>query len=459
MPPIQRSSAPYGERDISLGKNGNLKVHAARTIALGGLFAVLVYVLITTTSSALIRRHYSEYGDAEAQKTEYATSLQEYVSENQILSRDRKALRAWTDEYKYLFISVYQGSLPISEEGFYYKETVNSRHINPVLKSQAPIAFSDGTYIVVFEDYRYIRYTQLWQLIAAGLAFWPLLTVALYWIRLLSKYISSLSLAARRINNGDLYSEVSVPPHASEEILSLAKSMDEMRTTFLDRLNEEKQRSHSNQELLTVMSHDIRTPLTTLIGYAEIMDKSPDLPEDERKQYSSIIYQRALRLKELTDEMFYYFLVYGSSDIQVDLAYYNAQVLIPQLINDRLSAFQDLDVEFQIQVIEYPFTVHTDISLLNRVFDNIFSNIRKYGDLTCPITIEMRRKEDNFIHIEIRNRIRDTNPDVESTHIGTKTCSKLMELLDGFFTFHSDEEFYTAEVLIPISYNRPADKL
>ena len=172
--------------------------------------------------------------------------------------------------------------------------------------------------------------------------------MALYWIRLLSKYISSLSLAARRINNGDLYSEVSVPPHASEEILSLAKSMDEMRTTFLDRLNEEKQRSHSNQELLTVMSHDIRTPLTTLIGYAEIMDKSPDLPEDERKQYSSIIYQRALRLKELTDEMFYYFLVYGSSDIQVDLAYYNAQVLIPQLINDRLSAFQDLDVEFQI---------------------------------------------------------------------------------------------------------------
>ena len=122
MPPIQRSSAPYGERDISLGKNGNLKVHAARTIALGGLFAVLVYVLITTTSSALIRRHYSEYGDAEAQKTEYATSLQEYVSENQIQSRDRKALRVWTDEYKYLFISVYQGSLPISEEGFYYKK-------------------------------------------------------------------------------------------------------------------------------------------------------------------------------------------------------------------------------------------------------------------------------------------------------------------------------------------------
>jgi signal transduction histidine kinase len=235
--------------------------------------------------------------------------------------------------------------------------------------------------------------------------------------------------------------------------------MDEMRASFLDRLSKEKERSRSNQELITVMSHDIRTPLTTLIGYAEIMDKSPDLPEEDRQQYSSIIYQRALRLKELTDEMFYYFLVYGSSDIQVDLAYYNAQVLIPQLINDRLSAFQDLDVDFQIQVIEYPFTVHTDISLLNRVFENIFSNIRKYGDLTFPITIEMRRKEDSFIHIEIRNRIRDENPDVESTHIGTKTCSKLMELLDGYFTFHSDEEFYTAEVLIPISYNSPSDTL
>ena len=300
------------------------------------------------------------------------------------------------------------------------------------------------------------RYHQIWQLIAAITAFWPLLIVALYWIRLLGRYISALSQAARRINNGDLYTEVSVPPHASQEIISLAENMDEMRESFLDRLSKEKERSRSNQELITVMSHDIRTPLTTLIGYAEIMDKSPDLPEEERQQYSSIIYQRALRLKELTDEMFYYFLVYGSSDIQVDLGYYNAQVLIPQLLNDRLSAFQDLDVDFHTEGIYYPFAVHTDISLLNRVFENIFSNIRKYGDLTYPISIRAERKEYDFIHVYIRNRIRNDSHDVESTQIGTKTCSKLMALLDGSFIVRSDAEYYTAEVLIPISHTPPS---
>lgn len=457
MPPIPRSSALCGERDISLVKKGNLRIHAARTIALGGLIAVLVYVLITTVSSALIRRHYSEYANTETKKAEYAISLQDYVSENQVSSHDREALRKWTDRYRYLYISVYQDAAPIVEEGFYYKSTIKSRHINPVLKSQASITFADGTYIVGFEDFSYIRYAQIWQLIAAITAFCPLLTVALYWIRLLSRYISTLSQAARRINNGDLYTEVSVSPHASQEIISLAESMDEMRASFLDRLSKEKERSRSNQELITVMSHDIRTPLTTLIGYAEIMDKSPDLPEEERQQYSSIIYQRALRLKELTDEMFYYFLVYGSSDIQVDLGYYNAQVLIPQLLNDRLSAFQDVDVDFHTEGIYYPFAVHTDISLLNRVFENIFSNIWKYGDLNYPISIRAERKEYDFIHVYIRNRIRNDSHDVESTHIGTKTCSKLMELLDGSFVVRSDAEYYTAEVLIPISHTVPSN--
>lgn len=457
MPPTPKSSERFGERVISLAKTGDLKTHAIRTTAMGCLIALLVYVLITTVSSALIRRHYAEKSFESERQIEYTTSLQEYVTEHQVRSEDSAALREWITQYRYLFISVYQGALPVSEEGFHFQAIARNRHINPVLHAHVPIQFADGTYTVEFEDYTYIRYTQMWQLLGAFFAFWPLLIVALYWIRLLSKDISSLSLAAKRINNGDLYSEISVPPHASQEILSLTESMDEMRATFLNRLTHEKDRSRSNQELLTVMSHDIRTPLTTLIGYAEMMDKTPDLPEEERQQYSSIIYQRALRLKELTDEMFYYFLVYGSSDIQVDLSYYNAQVLIPQLINDRLSAFQDLNVDIVSQNIDYPFTVHTDISLLNRVFENIFSNIRKYGDLTQPINILIERKEDNFIHIEIRNRIRIEKPDVESTHIGTKTCAKLMELLDGFFYTRADAEHYTAEVLIPISTSHSVD--
>ena len=173
MPPIPRLSALCGERDISLVKKGNLRIHAARTIALGGLIAVLVYVLITTVSSALIRRHYSEYANTETKKAGYAISLQEYVSANQVPSHDREALRKWTDRYRYLYISVYQDAAPIVEEGFYYKSTIKSRHINPVLKSQASITFADGTYIVGFEDFSYIRYAQIWQLIAAITAFWP----------------------------------------------------------------------------------------------------------------------------------------------------------------------------------------------------------------------------------------------------------------------------------------------
>ena len=86
----------------------------------------------------------------------------------------------------------------------------------------------------------------------------------------------------------------------------------------------------------------------------------------------------------------------------------------------------------------------------------VFSNIRKYGDLTYPISIRAERKDYDFIHVYIRNRIRNDSHDVESTQIGTKTCSKLMALLDGSFIVRSDAEYYTAEVLIPISHTPPS---
>lgn len=441
-------------------RTSSMYLYAIRITALACLIATVAYLLVSTTSAVILRRHYSSVSFDEGKRAEYIKSLQTYVTDNNLTPSDQDALSSWLEEHSNLYITVYHEGPPLFEAGArYYKDISRRDSVNPIPSGCAVIDFADSSYLVDFEDCSYVRYKQLWQTVSAVIAFFPLLYVALFFIHLLIGHIRTLSKAAERINNGNMDTPVVLKPPATAEMLSLTKSMDNMRLSLRSRIQENQERIRSNRELLTVMSHDIRTPLTTLIGYAEILDQDPDLDPEERKQYQSIIYRRALRLKELTDEMFYYFLVYGSSEIKVERSYYNALVLIPQVISDRVMALQGSNVDVQVSNCEYPFTLYTDISLLNRVFENIFSNIRKYGDLSFPVSISVARKEDDYLHIEITNRIREAGAETESTHIGIKTSQKLMALLDGAFLDRNDGEYYTSEVLIPIYTSTISDTL
>lgn len=444
----------------NLFKKGHLHAYAARVTILASLAAIVTYLLITNISSILIQHHFSGREFNEARRDYYAQSIQLFANEHQMQASDEALLQEWADQERYLYVRVFKGGPPLAESGFtLHVSAANSDVLDPVVQTSVPITFADGTYTVIFDDYSYIKYINFWQVMAAFIAFWPLLIIAVSYIRVVSNHITNLSRSAQILESGRLDKPVEVPENATLEVKSLALCMDDMRSSLYERFQQDKERMIANQDLLTTMSHDIRTPLTTLIGYAEILDQNTSLSEENRTQYTSIVYNRALRLKELTDEMFYYFLVFGSSEVKTDICEYNAQVLIPQMLSDYIDILQTHDVDIDYSMDEYPFTVQADITAVNHVFDNVFSNVRKHGDLTKPVIIRVGRHEDDYIHVTVSNFIPEVTPTVESTHVGLRTCQKLMALIDGSFDYKKDDSSFTADVQIPLVIHTKIDVL
>jgi len=118
-----------------------------------------------------------------------------------------------------------------------------------------------------------------------------------------------------------------IPVTGTDEIARLAASVNTMRDTILERTRDEQTAWQANSDLITAMSHDIRNPLTSLIGYLDLLEMSQDrLPEDLRS-YVLASRDKAYQLKDLTGEMFRYFLVFSRGEQETHPEPYDAQIL------------------------------------------------------------------------------------------------------------------------------------
>lgn len=186
--------------------------------------------------------------------------------------------------------------------------------------------------------------------------------------------------------------------------------------------------------MLTSISHDIRTPLTAMIGFSEMMDEETDM--DFIKQYARICREKAYQLKNLTDQMFRYFLVYGNAEMESRLENYEARTFLEQFLGEYAAALSISGYQVDFQNLEQNCIIETDVALLRRVFDNIFSNIEKYADKKQEITIRVSQENASLIII-LENVIDECLDAGESTHIGVKICRKVMDTLGGQY---EDEE-------------------
>ena len=141
----------------------------------------------------------------------------------------------------------------------------------------------------------------------------------------------------------------------------------------------EKEAWNVNSELITSMSHDIRTPLTSLIGYLDILDGEVYPSEDDCRRYVKSCRQKALQLKDLSDKMFQYFLVFGNDSIEMSVEPYDADILLQQIfLRSRFSAEQR-GIFRKTDFTKRVGRIRADVQYINRLFDNLFSNVRKYA--------------------------------------------------------------------------------
>lgn len=236
-----------------------------------------------------------------------------------------------------------------------------------------------------------------------------------------------------RMSSGDL--EHPVPACGYDEIGTLAAELDNLRLTLSSNILQAQESRRANQDLITAMSHDLRTPLTILGGYLEIL-KLGRTPTGSG-EYLDRCLKKTEEIRELTDRMFEYALVYEETE-NVNLtalpAAFLQQCLTENIDYIRLTGFtvEAAQPDALPKPDSLPPSVLGDSAMLRRVFSNLFSNIIKYGDKKAPVQISSAVRNDAFI-ITLSNTVRQEHVRTESNHIGLKSVHKMMTLMEGGF--------------------------
>mgnify|MGYP003290097545 FL=1 len=222
-----------------------------------------------------------------------------------------------------------------------------------------------------------------------------------------------------------------------------------MRSTLVDKINSENKAWKTNQELITSISHDIRNPLTSLVGYSDILHNKQYSSQAECESYLERCRDKIYRLKELTDELFKYALVYGKQEVEVNKTEEDASILLGQLIGEPLTELKSENCNTSLTVLINDITVSVDVLVLKRVFDNLFSNIRKYADLEKPVVATVTKNGEK-LNVKLINYIRNVDNPIESSKIGLRTCERLCKSLDIEFSYSEKKDKFTVELFIPI---------
>ena len=427
-----------------------IQMMAAVCIAL--CLAVLVTMGVYFAGMSLVQQLYFSEEATTARMTQEINAFRDYVLENSVASTDVTAVGQWNREHRYTQLTIKGMGTTISSN-YHGAELIGTE--SGLLVQSGTVAsdgrefavnFSDGSYsTVIYESSETLiqNVVLVSSLLLGCLVFF--LVMLLYDHRL-THAVHTLSRQVRQVSQGDLDRKI----HSTrrDELGQLARDVDTMRLNIIEKLQREEAALQANSKLITAISHDVRTPLTALMGYLELMDDE-DIPLEERLGYLQVCKNNAQRLKGLTDELFGFFLVFGDSNIKQKIEEFDAAMLFGQILFEQEMTLSQQGFDVRPVGTISGGKVRLDLSHIRRVFDNLFSNVNKYADREKPVAI-LQETENGRLHITISNAIPARQTQVESNRIGLQTCQKLVQTMGGEFRKTQTQDSFTAEIILPL---------
>ena len=191
------------------------------------------------------------------------------------------------------------------------------------------------------------------------------------------RYIGKISAAIRNISEGDLNTHVEIL--GDDEFSAMAANLNKMEADIQNLMEKEREAERTKNELITNVAHDLRTPLTSIIGYLELLSKRGDrLSPEMQKKYIDIAYTKSKRLEKLIEDLFGFTkLNYGK--ISMNVGKLDIVKLLSQLLEEFYPSFADKDLTYELKSNVPAQVITADGNLLARLFDNLINNAIKYG--------------------------------------------------------------------------------
>lgn len=434
-------------------------------IALSGI-ALLTAILVsravgTATIQWAVTEAYS--GTKYEDKTEEVLKdLNQFIKKHKVTEQNIELLVAWVQRQRDVYVTFYRDIDPIlgpymapdspKTDSWEDDEAENPDEIDSVelypTSNYHDVMLYDGTVIKVDLEV-YLDVDNLyWADIAeygSGAIVFILLLFALIHRKI--RYVNQLEQDLKVLGGGNL--EYPITIKGRDELTSLAAGIEALKNGILEEQQTKAEAEKANMELVTAMSHDLRTPLTSLIGYLELLNMHRYEDEEQLKKYLEYCRKKAFQMKKVSDRLFEYFLVYGREEKGLQLQKIPSVELAEDLCNGQFFDWQDHGGTIRCQIGNLEGFVQVDSEYMQRVMDNLISNLKKYGDPQFPLEIEAKEQLD-MLHIQVTNHIRDRKDHPESTQIGLKTCRKIMENHGGSFTWKQEKDEFMITIMFPL---------
>lgn len=239
-------------------------------------------------------------------------------------------------------------------------------------------------------------------------------------------YIQKINRSLKQISNGQFDTMIEI--HGNDELTYIAKSINQMANALKeseqsknDAYSQERryhelihQEEKEKQDLIMNVAHDLRTPLTSIIGYMQLLRDHPEYDEKQKSQYLKVAYDKAIRLNQLMDDLFDYTTL-TSKYSNKNFTRLNICQLLEQLVDEMYPNFQNNHCKCHLHIDNHQIYIYGDGILLFRVFDNLINNALKYKNDTSDITIDVLDKQ-SLVMIRISNE-GPTIPKEELDHL------------------------------------------
>jgi signal transduction histidine kinase len=244
---------------------------------------------------------------------------------------------------------------------------------------------------------------------------------------------------------------------------TLANNINQLKQGVKTSQNEQAKSERLKTELITNVSHDLRTPLTSIINYTELL-KNTEVSLEERKSYINIIDKKSKRLKVLIDDLFEVSKM-ASGNIELQKEEVDIVQLLQQALAEYDTDIRESTVQFRITNSNSPVLAYVDGQKLWRVFDNLIGNIIKYSleQSRAYITVETKNKEtvitfknvskyelsENSEELFERFKRGDTSRQTEGSGLGLAIAQSIIDLHAGRLSILVDGDLFKVSITLP----------
>lgn len=418
-----------------------------RVIA-AGVICILLYVIMINAAVYYINRMRVDIDRYKELIDTTAADFQEYVTENNISMEAIGAIKAWDKKQNLMHMKLVENNRVIYDSLDYLTRItprVSYIYFEPVKDLFNTIEFSDGQaimYITILFKQRIEQRMDYFIGITCILLF--VLTIMREFKKLV-KDILEIKKGIQILEGGNLSYEIQLK--SKDEITELSDSINRMSRELDNQRKEDERLLNKNYELVTSISHDIKTPLTIVNSYIDLIIEGKYTNIDELNRYLLKIKDRTVLINDLTDNLFTHFL---KKNINYN---YNYEIVIGNdFIKYILEGMEEglRDKGYLIELnydFKEEFFLKIDVMQIHRVFNNLEGNIIKYAAKSSPIIYNAILKE-NIVEITGINYIIN-NGNTESHGVGLINCQEIIKLHSGDMKSYIERDSYHVWIILP----------